>query len=190
MSKKSNKTINIKDMELEFNIEEMNNLENYITHILVEDNFNKLNHLQNQNHNTRKNARQKNNFKLVENNDGIAFISVDINSLEPYTNTISESEFFNIVGANSKGLSAHSGKYQESLYSFYLEAKSLADEGYISDVLNKAMVFQNNLEYVEALARDKNFMKAWHQNCGKESPIRAFKDSGNLRRINMVKAQV
>ena len=60
---------------------------------------------------------------------------------------------------------------------------------YILDILNKAIVFENNLNYVKVLMNDKSFMKAWRRNFGKESPINIFKESGNLRKINIINEQ-
>ncbi len=159
---------------IEISFDEINTVENFISEILVEDNFYKLNSiLQNE-------ETEKYGYFNAE------FITVNKDSLAPYSNTISEKKFFKIIGVNKLGFSKRSGKYQESLYSHYIRAVAENDTGYISDILNKAMVFENNLNYVKVLMNDKSFMKEWRKNFGKENPVNVFKESGNLRKINII----
>ena len=118
------------------------------------------------------------------------FISINKKVLAPYVNTISEEKFFNIIGLKKKGLSKKSGKYQESLYSHYIRAIAEEDNGYIEDVLNKAIVFENNLNYIKKLTKNKKFMKEWRKNFRDESPLEIFKNSGNLKLINVINEQI
>ena len=159
---------------IEINFEEINTVENFISEIMMEDNFYKLNSIiQNE-------GTEKYGYFNAE------FITVNRDALAPYSNTISEKEFFRIVGVNKTGFSKRSGKYQESLYSHYIRAIAENDNGYILDILNKAIVFENNLNYVKVLMNDKAFMKEWRRNFGKESPLKIFKESGNLKKINII----
>lgn len=162
----------------EASINEVNTVENFISEILLEDNFYQLNSII-----KTEEIEEYNYFKPVENID---YISVNKDALAPYSNTISEKEFFRIVGVNKTGFSKRSGKYQESLYSHYLQAVAEDDKGYLLDILGKAIVFENNLNYVKMLMKDKHFMKEWRRNFGKESPVNVFKHSGDLRKINIV----
>ncbi len=184
MAKK--KTTNIID-KIESNIDETSALENYISQILAEDNFYKMNISYNQENENLNKKVYKQNLKIKnKSSKDIEFICIDIDALMPYSNLITEKEFYKIVGVRNKKLLKRSGKYQESLYSNYLEAKKECDEGYISDILKKAIVFQNNLNYVKNLTKNKKFMKEWRKNFGKETPSKIFKNSGNLRKINII----
>ncbi len=182
--KKSVKTEDITNFDISST--EISNVENYISQILFEDNFNKLNNLQNRKSINANDKVLESKFKIESDNGNIEFISIDMNSLAPYSKIMSEEEFYKIIGKTKRGLSKKSGKYQESLYSYYLEAISEKDDGFISDVLSKAVVFENNLNYVKMLMKKKAFMKEWRRNFGKESPIKIFKDSGSLRKINII----
>ena len=182
--KESVKAGNIKNLDI--NSSEISNVENYISKILFEDNFNKLNNLQNQKNLNINDSHIEPEIKIESKDGNIEFISIDINSLSPYSNIISEEKFYKIIGKTKKGLSKRSGKYQESLYSYYLKAISEKDDGFISDVLSKAVVFENNLNYVKMLMKKRSFMKEWRKNFGKESPIKMFKNSGSLRKINII----
>ena len=172
------------DITLNKNIEKDLNIESYIGEILDNTNFDSLNFL-------RIHESEKNR-KLIEANglENAEFISVDIDSIVPYSSMITEKEFFKIVGANAKTIYKRSGKYQESLYSNYLEAKMEQDKGYIVDVLAKAITLRNNIEYAESLTKDVKFMREWRRNFGKETPVNDVKNSGSLRRINIVKERI
>ena len=113
------------EVTLNENIEKDLNIESYIGEILDNTNFDSLNFLRV--HESEKNKRiaEANGLENAE------FISIDEDSLAPYASMISEKEFFKIVGANKKSIYKRSGKYQESLYSNYLEAKKELDEGYM-----------------------------------------------------------
>ena len=76
----------------------------------------------------------KSTLSLANNKGQLEFISLDRNSFMPSSMQLTEEEFFNIVGATKKGISKKSGRYQESLYGHYLEAKQNNDSGYISDI--------------------------------------------------------
>ena len=86
----------VNNVQTDFN--EISNIENFISKILGEENFDKLNHLKND-----KNITNRNKFNN-EVNSSLEFISIDSNSIKPYLNLISEKEFFKIVGASKKGL--------------------------------------------------------------------------------------
>ncbi len=188
--KKSVKSLNIKN-NIETNLNEINIVENYISDILTNDNFNKLNIMQNNQNLNLGNAANEAIFKVLnEHNENIEFISVDKALFEPYKNLITEKEFYKIVGFNKNKLSARSGTYQESLFGRYLDAKESQDSGYISDILNKAIIFQNNLNYVKSLMKSKHFMKEWRKDFGNISPCTIFKQSGNLRKINIIKERI
>lgn len=162
----------------EITLDEVGTVENFISEMLLDDNFYRLNSTLKSDE-----TEKYSYFKPSENMD---FISVNRDALAPYSNTISEREFFRIVGVNKSGFSKRSGKYQESLYSHYIQAIAENDMGYVSDILNKAMVFENNLNYVKMLMKNKTFMKKWRRNFGKETPISVFKHNGDLRKINIV----
>ena len=172
------------DITLKQNIEKDLNIESYISEILDNTNFDSLNFL-------RIHESEKNR-KLIEANglENAEFISVDIDSIAPYSSMITEKEFFKIVGANAKTIYKRSGKYQESLYSNYLEAKMEQDKGYIVDVLAKAITLRNNIEYAQSLTKDVKFMREWRKNFGKETPVNDVKNSGSLRRINIIKERI
>ena len=163
---------------IEINLEEVNTVENFISELLTEDNFYKLN--------SAFKTEETEQYSFFNTGENIEFIAINKDALNPYSNTITEKEFFRIVGVNKTGFSKRSGKYQESLYSHYIRAVAENDLGYVSDILNKAMVFENNLNYVKMLMKDKTFMKEWRKNFGKESPLNVFKHSGNLRKINII----
>lgn len=187
--KKSNKELLVNE-NIALNINELNNMEDYISKILSEESFNRINILQN-NENIRTNNLSSIN---LDNNNALntnyEFISIDFDSLSPYKNLISENEFFKIVQFKNGKISNSTGLYQESLYGHYIEAKENQDEGYISDVLNKAVIFQNNLNYVKTLTKDTSFMEEWKKDFGQLSPINDFKHSGSLRKINIIKERI
>ncbi len=189
MTEKKSVKVNQKE-NTDINLAEINTVEGYISQILFEENFNKLNNIQN-----RKSLQIKENsflskFKINSESGNIEFISLDMNSIAPYSTIMNEEKFYKIIGKTKRGLSLRSGKYQESLYGFYLKAKEEKDEGFISDVLSKAVVFENNLNYVKSLMKNRLFMKEWRKNFGKESPLKIFKESGNLRKINIINEQI
>ena len=78
-------------------------------------------------------------------------------------------------------------KYQEYLYAHYLEAIKEQDEGYLSDVLTKAMEFQSNLKYVKSLMKNKRFVEEWRKDFRDETALEIFKHKGNLRIVNIVR---
>lgn len=166
------------NVDIETTLAEVSNIENYICNILENENFDGLNHLKGQ--------KSTNNAITVKNTVA-EFVAIDVDSLAPYSNLISEKEFLRIVGSNGKTIYKRSGHYQESLFSNYLKAKEEQDKGYIEDVLRKAVVFQHNLKYVKALSKDRKFMHEWRKNFGKISPIFELKNSGSLKKINTVK---
>ena len=95
---------------VEVSFEEVNTVENFISEIIEEDNFYNLNSL------LIPEETEKYSYFNAD------FITVNKDALTPYSNTISEKDFFRIVGVNKTGFSKRSGKYQESLYSHYIRA--------------------------------------------------------------------
>ena len=76
------------EIDIETSLNEVNNLENYIGNFLDNENFSKLNFL------SEEEERQSINI-----DDTTAeFVSIDIDSLAPYSKLITEKEFFKIVG--------------------------------------------------------------------------------------------
>ena len=120
-----------------------------------------------------------NNVKLP----GLEFISLN-------SNLISEKEFFKIIDADKKGVHKKAGKYQESLYWHYISAKKEKDSGYLNDVLKKGITLQKNIEEVEGLIQNRSFMKEWHKNMGKISPLKVLKESGRMKKIYIIKSLI
>lgn len=172
----------VNNVQTDFN--EISNIENFISKILGEENFDKLNHLKND-----KNITNRNKFNN-EVNSSLEFISIDSNSIKPYLNLISEKEFFKIVGASKKGLKKTSGKYQESLYSHYIQALAENDEGYISDVLKKAMILRENINETEELMKNEVFRKKWKENFETMDPVYVLKNTGSMKRINVIRRSI
>ena len=184
--KKLTKDLNITE-RIEASLEEVTSVENYIENVLTDDNFMKLNILQNRQNSEICETSKRNVFNA---NEDIEFISIDSNSLSAYKKSISEKEFYKIIGFKDGKLSSRSGLYQESLFGHYLEAKEEQDAGYIKDVLDKAVVFQNNLEYIKTLMTNKRFMEEWRKDFGKISPLSVFKENGSLRKINIINERI
>ncbi len=159
---------------------ETDSSEKYISKFMNDSNFESLNYLKN----SRKNSGLSANNLCFSKN--IEFISVnkDINSV--YYNLMSEKEFFKVVEYNNNRHSSKNGKYQKSLYEHYLQAKAEHDSGYINDVLKKAIVLRKNINYVKKLMKNKCFMKKWHKNYGRKSPLSVLKYSGDMTLINII----
>lgn len=171
--------------KIEINLNEISDVENIITDVLEQDNFLNLDY------ELETETEQFGLFNpIFEEEEDITFITVNKDALKPYVNSITEKEFFKIVGITKKGLSARSGRYQESLYGHYIQAVAENDAGYISDVLNKAIKFENNMKIVRSLSKNKTFMKEWRKDFGKESPLNILKHYGNLNLINIVKERL
>lgn len=163
-------------VDIEASLKETNSLEKYIGSILENENFNSLNYLQVQ-------KGTNNRLRIVDNAETI---TINIDSLAPYSTLITEKEFFRIVGASPNRIYKNSGLYQEKLYGRYLEAKSLEDKGYIEDVLRMAIVLENNIKFVKTLMADRRFMKEWRKNYGSLSPLFELKNTGKLKKINRI----
>lgn len=166
------------NIDIETSLSEISNVENYISNILENENFDRLNHLKGQ---------KSLNSTVIIKNATAEFITIDIDSLSPYSELITEKEFFRIVGSNGKTIYKRSGHYQEHLFCNYMKAKEEQDKGYIEDVLRKAIVFDYNSKYVKSLSENKKFMREWKKNFGKCSPLFEFKNSGSLKKINTIK---
>lgn len=171
-------------MNIEFNMNEINSVEKIVSNMFIENDFNQMNNLINKKD---KDINNKFLFPNVTGSENAGFVSVKKSALNPYTNIITEEEFFKIVGKTKKGLSSKSGRYQEHLYSHYVEAVKMKDTGYISDILNMAVEFKTNLGYIKSLIKDKAFANEWRKDFGTESAIEIFKRKGNMRIVNIVK---
>ena len=156
-----------------------NYVENYVCQILENENFDAMNHLQ---------ARKSENRNLKNSNcvEDFTFISKDIDSLTPYSSLITEKEFYKIVEANDKDCYRRSGIYQQCLFSNYKYAVEIKDNGYIEDVLKKAIIFNHNRTFVKALMQNKKFMKEWRRNFANYTPLAELKNTGSLKRINII----
>ncbi|MBQ9246383.1 hypothetical protein IJ182_08975 [bacterium] len=180
----NNDSLNISNIELDLN--EISSVKNLISGVLFDDSFNNLNYIKNCSfHKPVKSTLSVNNV-----NGNLEFISVDSNVFSPFAKVITEKVFFEIVGATNQGLSKNSGEYQEYLYGLYWEAKKENDEGFISDIFNKAYVFKNNLNYVKKISENPLFKKEWHKNFGRISPVKVFKHEGSLKKINIISEMI
>ncbi len=156
-----------------------NYVEEYISQILESENFDSMNHLQ---------ARKSKNRSLEnsKNIDEFTFVSKDKNALNPYSSLITEKEFYKIVEANEIDCNKKSGIYQQCLFSNYKYAVEINDKGYIEDVLRKAIIFNHNRSFVKALMTNKKFMKEWRRNFANYTPLAELKNTGSLKRINII----
>ena len=173
------------DKDIETSLKEINNIESFVAGSIDSTDFNKLNKLI-------KNEpalKTINVFKDTERKEA-QIISVSTENYNPYAEMISEKEFFKIVGFKNGKISARSGYYQRSLLSNYLKAKEEKDFGYIKDVLEKAMTLDNYLKYGRVLSRNRKFMKEWKQNISDCSPLESIKNSGNIRKINVIRNRI
>ena len=171
-------------MNIEVNMNEINSVEKIVSNMLVENDFNQMNNLIN-----KKESEINNKFLFpnVTGSENAGFVSIKKAGLKPFVKIMSEEEFFKIVGKTKRGLSSKSGRYQEHLYSHYLEAVKMNDEGYISDILHKALEFKTNLSYIKSLIKDEAFANEWRKDFGNESAIEIFKRKGNMRIVDIVK---
>lgn len=174
------KISNINNIVIDLN--EITTVKSAISEVLYDDCFNNLNYMKNKSFNRPLNTT----LTLNKVSGNLEFISVNKCSFSPYSTSLSENEFFEIVEASNNKLSRNSGTYQAYLFGLYLQAKKENDEGFISDVFNKAIVFRNNLNYIKKLSENSLFMKEWHKNFGRISPVRLFKKEGSLRKINII----
>lgn len=170
-------------MEIELKVNEINSVEKIITEVLDENDFYKMNGLvQNKN-----GINNKFLFPNMAGNNEEMFVSVKRGNTKPFYKVISEDEFFKIIGVTKIGVSKRSSNYQKHLYSCYLEAIEQNDDGYISDILYKALEYQSNLNYVKSLNKNKTFVKEWRRDFTDETAVEVFKRKGNLRIVNIVK---
>ena len=153
---------------------EINNLDNYISEVLEQANFEHL---------VMPKEEKKEEHSFLKNAE---FISV----VEKKEELLSEEEFFNLVGVHNRRLSPSAGRYQHSLYSHYMRAKREKDEGYRQDVLMKAKILKENIEEAERLMKNEAFMREWELNVGKISPIRELQENGRMRRLNIIKSYI
>ena len=163
-------------------LDEIESVKNLINTTLYDDSYNKLNYMKN----SLKFKTTESSLTLSSSNGSLEFISINKDNFSPYNSILSEEEFFEIIGMTKKGISKRSGKYQVSLYSFYLQAKDENDKGFINDIFSKAIVFRNNLNYVKTLSQNKDFKRIWRKNFGNKNPVTLFKDNGDMKLINTI----
>lgn len=157
------KQLKIKEeTSIETNLDEITNVEEYISQIVGNKGFYELN------------TQQNNNENVYD------FISIN--------KEITDEEFLEIVDSNGKRCKRSAGLYQQSLFDRYLEAKKEQDLGYIHDIFEKAIEFRNNLERIKKLKENKSFMKEWRQNVGRTSPEFELKNTGSMRKINIIES--
>lgn len=165
--KKAVKKLGIQEVNnIETSLDEITNIEEYISQIVESGDFYKLN----------SDSALKNEDEKVYN-----FISVA-------TITINDEEFFTIVEADGKKCKKSAGLYQQSLFSRYMQAKDENDPGYIRDIFEKAVEYRNNLERIKELKKNKNFMNEWRQNVGRINPESELKNTGSMRKIHIIES--
>lgn len=171
-NKKTVKEVSITEVNnnIETSLDEITNVEEYISQIIGNCNFYKLNDL------TDYDSSYTNKDEKTYD-----FISVT-------AETINDQEFFEIVDSNGKECKKTSGLYQQSLFSRYLEAKEQDDWGYIHDIFQKAIEYRDNLERIKELRKNKKFMKEWRQNVGKINPESELKNTGSMRKIHIIES--
>lgn len=181
MGKKIEITNTSLNQTLRMSIKEVNSLEAFINDSMKKTDFNLLNKMIKD--------EEVNLCINLEKTTG-EFVSLDRENIEPYINTISEKEFYKIVGYSNNKLSKRSGRYQEILLGKYLEAKNANDLGYMQDVLTKAMAFENNLNYTKILSKNKRFLREWKENIDEFTPLSEVKNTGNLKKINFIRNRI
>ncbi len=169
-----NRNTTLVEREVDNKIE--NYVEDYVCKILEAENFNSLNYLK---------ARKSENKGVIKSGD-LTFLSVDTSAFAPYTTSITEKEFLKIVEANIEASYKRSGRYQRHLFAHYKKALELEDNGYIEDVLRKAIDLKQNITYAKVLMKNKKFMKEWRRNFANYTPLAEIKDSGGMRKINII----
>lgn len=169
-----NRNTTLVEREVDNKIE--NYVEDYVCKILEAENFNSLNYLR---------ARKSENKNVIRSGD-MTFLSVDNDAFAPYSTTITEKEFLRIVEANINQPHKRSGRYQQHLFSNYKHALELEDNGYIEDTLRRAIELKQNITYAKVLMKNKKFMKEWRRNFANYTPIAELKDSGRMRKINII----
>lgn len=181
MGKKIEITNTSLNKKLKMNIKEINSLESFINEAMEKADFNLLNKMIKD--------EEVNLCINLEKTTG-EFISLERENIEPYANTISEKEFYKIVGYSNNKLSKRSGRFQEILLEKYLEAKNANDLGYMQDILTKAMAFENNLNYTKILSKNKRFLREWKENIDEFTPLAEVKNTGNLKKINIIRNRI
>ena len=181
MGKKIEITDTSLNQKLKMNIKEINSLETFINDAMEQTDFSLLNKM-----------IKDEEVSLCINLEKTTgeFISLERENIEPYANTISEREFFKIVGYKNNKLSKRSGRYQEILLERYLEAKKENDLGYMQDILTKAMSFENCLNYTKILSKNKRFLREWKDNIDEFTPLGEVKHTGNLKKINFIRNRI
>lgn len=162
LNRKQTKEQSVQEVNnIETDLDEITNVEEYIYQIIGNNGFYGLN-------------------KTSENTERINYDFISVRK------EISEEEFFRIVNSDGKRCRPSAGLYQQSLFGRYLEAKKEEDFGYIHDIFEKAIEFKNNMEKIKKLKKNKAFMREWRNNVGKTSPEFELKNSGSMRKINII----
>ena len=165
------------DKNVETCLNEITSAENFISNIVKDDNFDKLSCVQ-----------ERQSLDLVRSRADILtfdFVSLDFSTLFTES-TITESEFFRIVGANKDRIYKNSGAYQERLYANYLQALREQDLGYLQDVFEKAVKLRDNIITAKSLMLNSRFRKEWRRNFGNVTPVSILRETGSMRQINII----
>lgn len=166
---------------LKMNIKELNSLETFINKAMEQTDFSQLNKL-----------IKEDELAICINLEKTTgeFVSLDRENIQPYANTISEKEFYKIIGYRNNKLSKRSGHYQEILLEKYLEAKKENDFGYIQDILTKAMSLENNINYAKFISKNKRFIREWKDNITDCTPLDEVKNTGSIKKINTIRNRI
>lgn len=173
------------DMEIETGLKEVNNIEAFVSSSLDSIDFNAWNVF----------IKKEPAYKTVNilksgGNIEAQMVSISTENYNPYSELISEREFFSIVGYKNGRVSLRSGYYQKKLLSNYFQAKKEKDFGYIRDVLEKAIMLDNYIKYGKVISKNRKFMKEWKRNITEFSPLETIKNSGNIRKINVIRNRI
>lgn len=173
------------DLDIETSLNDVNNIESFFSSSVDSVDFNCLNVLIEGNFGFGK-------MKIPAENGSaeVKIISVSTENYNPYSELISEKEFFKIVGYRNGKISSRSGNYQKKLLSHYLVAKEEKDFGYIKDVLEKAVILDNYLKFGKVISKNRKFMKEWKQNISEFSPLQTIKHKGNIKIINVIRNRI
>lgn len=163
-NRKPVKEVELKEVNnIDTNLDEITNVEEYIYQVIGNEGFYNLN-------------------KVNENKDDVNydFISVSLK--------INDEEFFKIVESDGESCKSSAGLYQQSLFERYIEAKKEKDLGYLHDIFEKAIEFNENMKRIKKLKKNKAFMEQWRENVGRTSPEFELKNTGSMRKINIIES--
>lgn len=171
------KTLDFKNLEID--LSEVNAIQNMISDTVFGNSLANLNYMR-----TDFNEEIGSSLTLSGVNGNLEFVSVNKN--QAFKNMLTEKELFKILGVTKNGISKKSGKYQEYLYGLYLRALKENDKAFMSEIYNKVIVFRNNLNYVKMLSKKTSCIKKWKAIYGNLSPIKIFKETGDLSKISIL----